>query len=217
MGKIMQLTFGVLIPQSATANLMTASITASSAGSAADLLNDLKSGYLLGANPRRQFFAQLAGIFSGTIATVMGFYLLVPDATAITGIGDKAPDFPAPSAQAWKAVADVFTLGIENMHPMHQTAILWGLGLGALLLVLENMLPKFKEYLPSATGLGLGLILPFQYPLSMLIGAIIAAVWTKKHKSSADELLVPVAAGVIAGISLMGVLVAILNTIAFPA
>jgi OPT family oligopeptide transporter len=216
MGKIMQLTFGVLIPQSATANLMTASITASSAGSAADLLNDLKSGYLLGANPRRQFFAQLAGIFSGTIATVMGFYLLVPDATAITGVGDQAPDFPAPSAQAWKAVADVFSLGIENMHPMHQAAILWGLGLGALLLVLENMLPKFKDYLPSATGLGLGLILPFQYPLSMLLGAVFAAVWTKANKASADELLVPIAAGVIAGISLMGVLVAILNTIAFP-
>jgi len=40
----------------------------------------LKSGYLLGANPRRQFVAQFLGIFSGTIATVIGYYLLVPDA-----------------------------------------------------------------------------------------------------------------------------------------
>ncbi|PHS76725.1 MAG: peptide transporter, partial [Rhodospirillaceae bacterium] len=39
MGKIMQLTFGTLTPQSASANLMSASITANSAGSAADLLN----------------------------------------------------------------------------------------------------------------------------------------------------------------------------------
>lgn len=123
MGKIMQLTYGVLIPQSMTANLMTASITASSAGSSADLLNDLKSGYLLGANPRRQFMAQFLGIFGGTLATVTGWYLLVPDATVLTGVGEMAPKFPAPAAQAWKAVAEVFKHGLANMHPMHQQAI----------------------------------------------------------------------------------------------
>ena len=215
MGKIMQLTYGVLIPQSTTANLMTASITASSAGSAADLLNDLKSGYLLGANPRRQFIAQFAGIFSGTVATVMGFYLLVPDATALNGVGETAPAFPAPAAQAWKAVAEVFKLGLENMHPMHQQAIGVGLGLGVLFTVLELTLPAFRKWLPSATGIGLGLILPFQYPLSMLIGALIAAAWTARNKVSCDDYLVPVSAGVIAGVSIMGVLVAVLNTLAF--
>ena len=49
--------------------------------------------------------AQFIGIFAGTIATVVGFYLLVPDATALNGIGGKAPEFPAPAAQAWMAVA----------------------------------------------------------------------------------------------------------------
>jgi hypothetical protein len=61
MGKVTQLVYGVLIPQNATANLMTASITANAAASSADLLTDLKSGYLLGAHPRRQFLAQLHG------------------------------------------------------------------------------------------------------------------------------------------------------------
>ena len=102
LGKITQLTYGVLIPQSTTANLMTASITSGSAASSADLLNDLKSGYLLGANPRQQFLAQLSGIFAGTIASVAGFYILVPDATALLGDGSgAAPKFPAPAAQAW--------------------------------------------------------------------------------------------------------------------
>ena len=213
MGKIMQLTYGVLIPQSTTANLMTASITASAAGSAADLLNDLKSGYLLGANPRRQFMAQFAGIFSGTIATVSGFYLLVPDATALNGVGESAPKFPAPAAQAWKAVAEVFKLGLENMHPMHRQAIFVGLVIGAVLLLLETFLPKAKKFLPSATGIGLGLILPFQYPLSMLVGAVIAFFWTRSKPQQAEDFLVPIAAGIIAGVSIMGVLVAILNTL----
>ena len=209
MGKIMQLTYGVLIPQSTTANLMTASISASAASSSADLLMDLKSGYLLGANPRRQFLAQLIGVISGTIAMTAGFYLLVPDASAIDG-----DPFPAPAAQSWMAVAKVFKTGLDNMHPMHQQAIFWGLALGTVMVLLERAMPRAKRFLPSATGLGLGLILPFQYPLSMLIGAVIAHLWTGKKPAHAEDYLVPVAAGVIAGVSLMGVIVACINNLA---
>lgn len=211
MGKIMQLTYGVLIPQSATANLMTAGITAGAASSCADLLNDLKSGYLLGANPRRQFIAQAAGILSGTLATVMGFYILVPDATALTGKGDQPPAFPAPAAQAWKAVAEVFRDGIGNMHPVHQKAIVVGLVVGAVLVVLEQTLPKVKKWLPSSTGLGLGFILPFNYPLAMLAGAVLAWIWQRRDEKAAEDYLVPVSAGVIAGVSIVGVIVASLN------
>ncbi len=213
MGKIMQLTYGVLIPQSVTANLMTASITASAAGSSADLLNDLKSGYLLGANPRRQFVAQFMGIFAGTLATVTGFFLLVPDATVLNGVGTHAPKFPAPAAQAWKAVAEVFKNGLENMHPMHQQAIVWGLALGVVMVLLERFLPKARPWLPSATGIGLGLILPFQYPLSMLIGAFIAWGWQKRNPESSEKFMIPIAAGIIAGVSILGVIVAVLNNL----
>ena len=38
---------------------MTANITAGATSHAGDLLTDLKSGYLLGANPRQQFIAHL--------------------------------------------------------------------------------------------------------------------------------------------------------------
>ena len=217
MGKIMQLTFGTLLPQSSTANLMSASITANAAGSAADLLNDLKSGYLLGANPRRQFIAQMWGIAAGTAATVIGFYVLIPDATVMTGelANGKVvtPDFPAPAAQAWAAIAKVMTGGgLSAMHPMHLEMIKWGLGLGTLFLILELLLPKCRAWLPSATGLGLGLILPFSYPLSMLVGAIIAWAWTKNHQKSADDYLIPIISGLIAGLSIFGVLGAVMNT-----
>jgi uncharacterized oligopeptide transporter (OPT) family protein len=211
MGKIMQLTFGALIPQSTSANLMTASITASSAGSSADLLNDLKSGYLLGANPRRQFVAQFFGIFAGTLATVGGFRLLVPDAQIL-----GSAQFPAPAAVAWKAIADVFKQGFENMHPTHINMIYLGLILGAVMVLMEFAADKMgkkdvKQWLPSATGIGLGLILPFQYPLSMLIGAVAAHVWTKRNKKSGDMYIIPIAAGIIAGVSIMGVICAALN------
>jgi len=221
MGKIMQLTFGTILPQSATANLMSASITSNAAGCTADLLNDLKSGYLLGADPRRQFIAQMMGILAGTAATVTGFYLLVPDASVMTGeiiengvvIGQQTPEFPAPAAQAWLAVAKLMTGGgMAAMHPMHRELIVWGLGIGLLCLLLEMFSPKkWRGFMPSATGLGLGLILPFQYPASMACGALIAWYWTRRNKASADDYMVPIAAGLIAGISIMGVLAAVLN------
>jgi len=215
MGKLMQLTYGVLIPQSATANLMTASITSSAAASSADLLTDLKSGYLLGANPRRQFIAQLMGIIPGTLATVSGFYLLVPDATVLLGEEGKPPTFPAPSAQAWKAVAEVFKTGIENMHPIHQQMIVAGLITGVVIVVLELLLPKARTWLPSATGIGLGFILPFQYPLSMLAGALLAEVTRRMKPEWEKAYMVPVASGIIAGVSIMGVIAAVLNTTVF--
>jgi len=214
MGKIMQLTYGVLLPpQSATGNLMSAGITAGAASSSADLLNDLKSGYLLGANPRRQFIAQAMGIISGTVATVTGFYLFVPDATKLTGgINGGDPQFPAPAAVAWKAVADLFEDGLENMHPWYVNAIFAGLAVGALLVILEKVVPKKAgTFVPSATGLGLGFLLPFFYPFAMFLGALGAWWWQRSNKEHADQLLVPVAAGLIAGISLMGVLAAIMN------
>jgi len=210
MGKIMQLTYGVLIPQNATANLMTAGITAGASAASGDLLTDLKAGYLLGANPRRQFVAQLLGVLPGTVATVLAFYILVPDTTSLTGVDGRDPAFPAPAAQQWKAVAEVFQSGIENMHPLARQGIFWGLLAGAVLVLLERALPRFKKYLPSAMGIGLGMILPFYSLLSMFIGALAAAL-AERRGGKVKELVVPVASGLIAGESIVGVVVAALN------
>jgi len=211
MGKITQLTYGVLMPQSTTANLMTAAITAGSASASADLLNDLKSGYLLGANPRRQFIAQAAGIFTGTIATVIGYFALVPDATALTGKPGVDPAFAAPAAQQWKAVAEVFRVGIGNLHPMARHAIAAGIALGLALAAIEALAPKSKKFLPSATGMGLGFILPFYYPLAMFLGALLAWLAARFAKERAERYTVPISSGLIAGESIVGVIVAILN------
>ena len=83
MGKIMQLAYGGLIPK-AEANLMTAGVTVGASIASAELLTDLKSGYLLGAGPRRQFVAQLLGVLPGTVASVLCYSVLIPDATALS-------------------------------------------------------------------------------------------------------------------------------------
>jgi OPT family oligopeptide transporter len=211
MGKIMQLTYGVLIPQSTTANLMTAGITSNAALASADLLNDLKSGYLLGAHPRRQFVAQFLGIFTGTIASTLCYFILIPNAQAITGVDGGDPKFACPGALQWKAVAEVFKLGLENLHPMARSGIFWGLAIGVVLQLLEVILPKWKKYLPSPTGIGLGLLLPFFYPLAFFIGAVLGELYGLLDEKNANRFVVPVASGIIAGESIMGVVVAAVN------
>jgi len=208
LGKIIQVTYGILMPQSTTANLMTSSISANASNAAADLLNDLKSGYLLGANPRRQFLAQAMGVVTGSIATVLCWFVLVPDASVLTGTDAKPPPFPVPGAQQWRAVAEVFKHGLASLHPMSQGAVKWGIVIGVALALAEIFTPKdLRKWVPSATGIGFGLVLPFFFPLAMFTGAAIAAIAAAIDKKWAERYLVVIAAGGMAGESILGVVV----------
>ena len=76
---------------------------------------------------------------------------------------------------------------------------------------LERLLPaKGRKFVPSAMGLGLAFVIPFWNTLSMFAGALIAWILTKATKDLADMYIIPVASGIIAGESLMGVFIALM-------
>jgi putative OPT family oligopeptide transporter len=200
MGKVTQLTFGAISPGNVNVNLMAANITAGAATSAADLLTDLKSGYLLGAHPRKQFLAQFAGIFIGTLATVFTFGALVPDAAAL-----GTDQFPAPAAQTWAAVARALSRGLGALEPVKVWSIVLGGALGIVLSVLPSLFPRRQQFLPSAAAFGLAWVFHWHYSLLFLMGALIAWWFEKNRPKLSDEFTFPVASGIIAGGSLMGV------------
>lgn len=204
MGKITQLFFGAVAPSNLVTNLMTAGVTAGAASSSADLLTDLKSGYLLGANPRRQFLAQFLGIFAGTLVVVPAFHLLVPDASAL-----GTAQWPAPAAQVWAAVAKLLSVGIGALHPTARAGLAIGLLVGTALTVLEAVFPRFRGRIPSAMGVGLAMVIPFFNSLSMFLGAGVALVLERKRPKLAESYVVPVSSGLIAGESLLGIVVAL--------
>ncbi|HEY5313563.1 MAG TPA: OPT family oligopeptide transporter [Pirellulales bacterium] len=111
MGKITQLMYGFIAPTSITTNLMTASITAGASAHSADLLTDLKSGYLLGGNPRKQTISQLFGVLAGTLVCVP-VYLIVAQPSKL-----GTEELPAPAARVWEGVA----LMIANTFGGNQT------------------------------------------------------------------------------------------------
>jgi len=206
MGKVTQLTFGALNPGNIDVNLMSANITAGSAGSAADLLTDLKSGYLLGAHPRKQFLAQFAGIFVGTLVTVLTFKVLVPDASALGG-----EKFPAPAAQTWSAVAQALSKGIESLEPVKIWSIVVGGALGIVFSLLPKFFPKSQKFLPSAAAFGLAWVFQWYYSLLFFVGALIGWMFEKSYPAQSKEFTFPVASGIIAGGSLMGVLLVLVQ------
>jgi uncharacterized oligopeptide transporter (OPT) family protein len=209
MGKVTQLFYGVAMPQRMDANLMTAGVTAGAAGAAADLLTDLKSGYLLGANARRQTLAQAAGILFGTAVIVPAWYVLVPDAATISG---DAAKFTAPAASVWASVAQLLSRGIETLHPTCRAGIVAGGLLGVLITVVEQLAPRrLVHWIPSATGLGLAFVIEFHDSLAFLVGALVAAALARFRPATAETYVVPVSSGIIAGESLMGVAIAFLN------
>ncbi len=205
LGKVTQLTYGVLAPQNMTANLMTASVTANASGCAADLLTDLKSGYLLGANARQQFLAQLAGIVPGALVVGLAWALLVPNASVLGG-----EHFPASMAVVWKGVAELLSQGLASLHPTARMGALAGAALGLALPLLERALPRAKAWIPSPMGLGLAFVMPGFISISMFAGALLAFVLEKVRRRAAEDYVVPVASGLIAGESLMAVLISAL-------
>ncbi len=204
MGKLTQLLYAVLPGAKgiASINLMAAGVTASAGGAAADLLTDLKSGYILGANPRKQFIAQFIGIFFGTLAIVPAWYLMVPNKEALEA-------FNPPATYMWKAVADLLTQGVHMLPHTAIQAIVVGAILGVLLPVIARVLPGAHRFLPSAMGLGLSWVMPLQNTLSFAIGAVIVVLWTRFNRRNAESYYVPIASGLIAGESLVAALIAI--------
>ena len=204
MGKITQLTFGVLSPGNTTVNLMSANVTAAAASSSADLLTDLKSGYLLGANPRKQFIAQFAGIFVGTLVSVLSFRLLVPDASVL-----GSDQFPAPAAQTWRAVALALSRGVGELEAVKIWSIVGGGLVGIVLTLLPKIFPTRKDVIPSPAGVGLAWTFHWYYGLLFFVGGLLGWWVAKKYPARAEEFTFPVASGWIAGESLMGVMLVV--------
>jgi len=207
LGQVTQAFYGMLRPGSKVTTLMTASITSGIAGSSADLLTDLKTGYILGANPRKMFLAQFLGIFAGTAVIVPAFYLIVPTPDVL-----GSDYFPAPAAQVWSRVADLLAQGFSTLHSTAKIAMLIGVAVGVIIPLLEKWFPKAAKFIPSSMGIGLAFVIPFWNSLSMFIGALIVLIIEHKKKAL-EEYVVPAASGIIAGESLAGVFIILLSTL----
>ncbi|MCA9606488.1 MAG: OPT/YSL family transporter [Myxococcales bacterium] len=215
LGKLTQLTYGVLAPGNMTTNLMTAGITGEVAGNASNLLMDIKPGYMLGGKPRQQAIGHVLGIIAGASVAVPVFFLVfVPESPTRDSMVTN--DYPFTAAAIWHAVAELLTQGLENLP----VSARWGALIGAIVgLTLETLKTVTKgKFWISGVGIGLAFVIPFSTCLAMFAGAFFFWLFEKNVKSKtswAKRVIVdnvePICAGVIAGGALTGILVIVLE------
>lgn len=201
MGKITQLVFAGLMPSSAAANLMSAGVTAGAASQCADLMHDLKCGYLLGGIARKQVIAQILGATAGAAVGSLFYLVLIPDPKTMLGTAE----WPAVAVMQWKAVAEVFRDGISSLPKGAAQAMLIAAAVGVLLPLLEQFSSKkAKAFIPSPSAFGLAFVIPASNSISMFIGGCIALAAAKLVPNWSQRFWVTLCAGVIAGESLTG-------------
>ncbi len=200
MGKITQLIFGAVAPGNVITNLMAASVTAGASTHTADLLTDLKSGYLLGGNPRQQTISQLFGSVVGMLCCVPIYQVLAR--SDVLG----SAKLPAPAARVWEGVARLLSAGIGSLP----ASTLWAMGIavvaGIALTLIAHFTPAHRRHLvPSAMAMGIGGVVPASNCVSMFVGALAAWLWTRKDGERGSRYCIPAASGLIAGEALMAV------------
>ena len=94
----------------------------------------------------------------------------------------------------------------------HIAALLIGVGVGVLLSVLESN-GKLRNWVPSPTGIGIGILVPGSAVITMFTGAVVGELWKKVNRAGYEARMVPVAAGFIAGEAIIAVLIPILVSI----
>jgi len=202
MGHITQLIFGALSPGSVTTNLIAAGVTSAGASESGDMMQDLKTGYLLGATPRKQVWGQFIGVIAGSLVAAPVFLVVIK----AYGIG--TPSMPAPAAVVWEGLARLLAQGLGALPRYTGTAVVIAAVVGALLAVIDST--RFRKYNLSPIGLGVAMVVPAYYCISMFLGSMMLVAmrraslrWTETYYSS-------LASGGIAGEGIMGVLTAAL-------
>jgi putative OPT family oligopeptide transporter len=187
-----------------------------------DNLQDLKTGWLVGATPWRQQVALLIGCVAGAvvIAPVLGLLYNAygfADAMPRTGM-DASQALSAPQATLMLAIVrGIFT------HQLNWSMILVGIAAGIVLIIVDQMLKRTCTVARMPVlAVGIGIYLPPTVSAPIVVGAVLAWLVTRALKrrvvsgrmqrdalDAAERRGVLIASGLIVGESLVGVVMAV--------
>lgn len=222
---LMLLAFGGAVPQLTVANegklavalaLFTTSVVVAIAAISNDNLQDLKTGYLVGATPWRQQVALMIGCVVGALVIPPVLELLY-QAYGFAGAlprpnMDPAQALSAPQATLMTAIA----MGIFHAT-LEWKMILGGVVLGAVLILVDRLLRRSGSGSLPVLAVGLGIYLPPTIGMTLVVGALLGhAVERALARREAGEREEPrrrgvlLASGFIVGESLMGIVLAAL-------
>ncbi|MDH5667570.1 MAG: oligopeptide transporter, OPT family [Nitrospira sp.] len=194
-------------PAGPAAALVIGAVVCCAAAMGGDNLQDLKTGYLVGATPWKQQVMQVVGVLTGAVVLVPVLSLL----QAKYGIGDQTISHPHPLS------APQATLMANLSMSVFGTGLPWplvglGAGIGIIIILIDRRLERLgSEFRLPVLAVALGIYLPFKLSAAIFAGGVIAACAKRMVSNSEDHsrrgLLF--SAGLITGEALMGILLAL--------
>ncbi|MCA9064808.1 MAG: oligopeptide transporter, OPT family, partial [Planctomycetaceae bacterium] len=190
------------------AMLCVAAVVCCVACTAGDVCNDLKTGQLVGASPRSQQIAQILGVL--VAAFIMAPVLTILHQGSLNagtgGIGGE--ELAAPQASLFASLAEGF---------FGDGRIPWNMVGGGAILAIGILIADIPLALLNSSfrlhvmPVAVGIYLPAELSVPILIGGILNWMITSRGPSdSGEKRSVLLASGIIAGESLMGVLLGLL-------
>uniref|UniRef100_A0A7C8Z6A0 Metal-nicotianamine transporter YSL6 n=1 Tax=Opuntia streptacantha TaxID=393608 RepID=A0A7C8Z6A0_OPUST len=178
------------------AGLAACGVMMSIVSTAADLMQDFKTGYLTLSSAKSMFVSQLIGTAMGCILAPLTFWLYW------TAFDIGAPDGPykAPYAVIFREMA---ILGVEGFSelPKHCLALSCGFFVAALLInLLRDVTPKkVSSFIPVPMAMAVPFYIGAYFAIDMFVGTVILFIWETVNRKDSEDYAGAVASGLICG------------------
>ncbi|KAK3170723.1 hypothetical protein OEA41_002805 [Lepraria neglecta] len=211
--KLTQLFFALVIPSSnpnaITINLLAGAISESGALQAGDMMQDLKTGHLLGAAPRAQFWGQMIGSFVGAIVSA-GVYKLYTSVYEVPG-----GMFQVPTAYVW-----IFTARLVTGQGLPDMAWQWALGAGLIFVLLTAARVRgqgqwWQAWVPGGIAVAVGMYNVPSFTLARTIGGLLNWYW-RIYRQREDTPVIVLASGLILGEGVISIVNLLLASLEVP-
>lgn len=190
------------------AGLAACGVMMSIVSTAADLMQDFKTGYLTLSSPRSMFVSQLIGTALGCVIAPLTFWLY----WKAFDIGSPDGVYKAPYAVIYREMAILGIKGFSSL-PKHCLEICCVFFLLAIVINLARDVtpPKVSKFIPIPMAMAVPFYIGAYFAIDMFVGTVILFVWERINKKGADDFAGAMASGLICGDGIWTVPSAILS------
>lgn len=218
MANLTQAVFGVVAPGSLNASMVSSGVTGAVAAESEGIMQDYKVGSMIGSTPKILTYMQLIAVPVGALALAFA-YPLLRDTYGIIGDGAQ---LSSPVSARWVGFAKIVTQQLSGPGALTAEAMMriaWmknsfmvGALIGVLLTLLEQK-KAWRNFVPSPTGMGIGVLIPISAVSVMFVGAAADKAWERANAESHTNYSIATASGFIAGEAIVAVIIPLLVTL----
>ncbi|KAL5203431.1 hypothetical protein ABZP36_014383 [Zizania latifolia] len=202
-------------PGAIIASLVSCGIIVVALHVSAQVMQDLKTGYMTITSSRAMITGQIFGVIMGSIINPCIFLAFQTTATANAPVGSKESEYPCPYANVYRAIG---LIGMGGVNELPDYCVVFCLiaffitiAINSIRLVSQKKGWAIQSYIPSMTAIAIPFFTGSFFTIDMCLGSVLLLIWTKINSQSAQLLSSALAAGLICGEGLFQMPIALLS------